>query len=246
MAALLPRRDWFRALRGPGRRTDRRQPTSRPVALEALDTRTLLSGVGNYVESLYSVFLHRNADPGGLASWVQQFPTLGPSNVANDIARSPEALQDDVTEIYQKFLHRAPDPAGLAYWTQEMEYTTTTETVMTRNGPPLTIVVKGPGLTIEQVEANFLASAEFQADANAMVGTTNAGYNYVEALYTVVLGRPADAGGLAAWLGALPSLGSYQVADDFVTGPEYQADKVGQFYQDFLGRAARRPKSLAG
>ena len=68
-------------------------------------------------------------------------------------------------------------------------------------------------------------------------GGTNGGF--VDALYLDALGRPADAGGLASFLGALANgMTRQSVADAIFHSDECRQDLVQTFYQRFLHRPA--------
>jgi hypothetical protein len=79
--------------------------------------------------------------------------------------------------LYQATLGRDPDPIGLGFWTKALETGT---------------------LSLPETAQGFVGSAEFQARFGA---PDNAGF--VDLLYRNVLGRAADAEGLAHWTGVL-------------------------------------------
>jgi len=82
-----------------------------------------------------------------------------------------------VYRLYQASFARIPDQPGLAHNTN---------------------LVDG-GLTLQQMSAAFLASAEFQQ----RYGTNVSDMTYINALYQNVLGRNADPEGLSGWQGRL-------------------------------------------
>jgi hypothetical protein len=121
--------------------------------------------------------------------------------------------------MYQAFLKRSADPGGVSYWEGLL----------------------ASGATEEQIMANLLASGEFQSDTNNFqfvnqwYGSSNyaAGnwnWNYVIGLYEIVLKRAPSYQEAIFWYNALPSLGYYQVAYDFVTRTEFRTDAVQSFY----------------
>ena len=82
-----------------------------------------------------------------------------------------------VFRLYQATLDRAPDRAGQIDWTDRLE----------------------TGIrTLREVAEGFVGSDEFQRVYGALSDT-----GFVELLYQNVLGRAADAGGLANWTGKL-------------------------------------------
>ncbi|HEX5272639.1 MAG TPA: DUF4214 domain-containing protein, partial [Gemmataceae bacterium] len=89
------------------------------------------------------------------------------------------------------------------------------------------------GGTPEQVAATLAGSQEyFDLHGDSAEG-------FVQALYEDVLGRQADAGGLAAWEQALAGGQSRkQVASAFLSSPEYLTGLVAAAYRSALGRDA--------
>jgi hypothetical protein len=65
---------------------------------------------------------------------------------------------------------------------------------------------------------------------------TAANSAFVSALYTTLLNRSADAGGLAAWTAALDNgtLTPSQVANGFTSSPEFRADEINAAYELLL------------
>jgi hypothetical protein len=77
------------------------------------------------VRRLYAAFLHRPADPGGLATWTAR-SAAGESSasIGRMLAASPEFAarhaglsdRDFVTATYRNVLRREPDPGGFDTW----------------------------------------------------------------------------------------------------------------------------------
>jgi hypothetical protein len=179
----------------------------------------------NYVDAIYSKVLGPSAssDPGAVY-WVNKLesleqqgnsPDAARATVASGIVHSSGALGAVVNSLYQTILRRDADPGSLSYWTGQMLN----------------------GATKEQVMASILASPEFQSKANTWYPSGNGNWSYIYALYQVVLERTPSYTEVEAWSNALPSLGYYQVASDFVTCNEFRFDQVSQMYQSYLGRA---------
>src|SRR6185437_12333049 len=104
-------------------------------------------------------------DAASLAHWDQQLDAgLSRAVVADTIDHSAEYFASLINPAYETYLGRAADAAGLQYWVAKMQ----------------------AGLTDEQLEAGFIASAEFYAHA----GGTD--LKWVDALFQELLGRPAD------------------------------------------------------
>ncbi|MBN9678452.1 DUF4214 domain-containing protein [Salipiger bermudensis] len=149
-----------------------------------------------FVELLYQNVLGRAADAGGLANWTGQLaqgtsraevvlgfaesPEFRSSTAAEATAfavqSDPASWSDEVFRLYQATLDRTPDLTGFELWSERLS-----------EGRPLVEVIRG-----------FVGSAEFQARYGALDDE-----DFVNLLYQNVLGREADAGGLANWTGQL-------------------------------------------
>lgn len=150
-----------------------------------------------FVTLLYQNVLGRAPDAGGLASWVQALNAgtsradvvVGfsdssefRSNTSTDIdafmtSKFSAEHQGAVYRLYKATLGREPDGGGLVGWTNALDNATQ---------------------TIQAVAQGFVGSTEFQST----YGTLN-NSQFVSLLYRNVLGRDADAGGLAGWVNAL-------------------------------------------
>src|SRR5205823_4857057 len=83
------------------------------------------------------------------------------------------------------------------------------------------------GLSLEAVQAGFVASAEFLGNNNS---------DYIQGLYRNVLGRTGTAQELAFWYGRLPALGLTGVAQAFANSPENHVALLTQVFNEFLHR----------
>jgi hypothetical protein len=81
--------------------------------------------------------------------------------------------------LYQAALHRTPDTAGLSYWVNAIDH----------------------GASLAQVAGDFIRSAEFAAAFGNPTTLSNA--QFLNVIYTNILGRSPDAAGLGYWLGEL-------------------------------------------
>ncbi|MGH7134936.1 MAG: DUF4214 domain-containing protein, partial [Pirellulales bacterium] len=167
----------------------------------------------NYVTAVYHDVLGRAPDASGLVYWtdlLDQGTAIG--SVAMAIAHSGEYYANFVIKPdYSKLLGRAADDAGVSYWTAKME----------------------AGLTDQQLEADLVSSDEFFQSA----GGANAAW--IDAVYKLVLGRPADASDADYWLkqlsGGATLLG---VAQDIANSQENDAQLIKSDYFHYLGRMA--------
>ena len=176
-----------------------------------------------FVELLYQNVLGRAADAGGLANWTGQLAdgtsraevVLGFSQSAEFTdstaaearafanASSQAGWGDDVYRVYQATLDRAPDITGFSNWSGQLA-----------GGRALDAVING-----------FVDSAEFQATYGALDDE-----GFVELLYQNVLGRGADATGLANWTGQLAD-GTSRA--EVVRGFSQSAEFVAATAEDF-------------
>jgi hypothetical protein len=96
------------------------------------------------------------------------------------------AMQTQVTELYVALFNRAPERDGLGYWVVQLD----------------TVANGGGGLTIQQV-----AEAMYDTEpARVIYPLSLTDAQFVTNVYTFVLGRAPDAGGLAYWTARLVSL----------------------------------------
>jgi hypothetical protein len=169
------------------------------------------------VNAMYDLLLQRPVDPTGLAAWSAALGNgQSTTDVAQQIARSPEARAQQVQNLYGQFLHRAADPTGLAAFSAALT----------------------GGQTLEQVAAAMVGSPEY---VQTRGGGTAPGF--LNALYQDALNRPVDATGLAGFSQALAQGASHQqVADQVFASDEFQQNLVDNYYQYFL----RRPAESAG
>ncbi len=176
-------------------------------------TAHVVSADERFVQALYVTFLGRPGSSPEWDGWVAALPRVGRAGVADLIQHSNEALTRLVDGFYSRFLNRSPAGGEAAGWVNALAH----------------------GATEEQVIAGILASGEFAADANRLVGSANADDNFVQALYMLVLNRPANAvngNDVSAWAGGLPALGRAGVALDFLTLAEFRVGAVRTFYGD--------------
>jgi hypothetical protein len=163
-----------------------------------------------FVKALYVDFLGRSGSLLELDGWVSALPSLGRAGVVNGIMRSSEALTRVVDALYVRFLGRAAGGAEEMGWVDALH---------------------SGALNEEQVIAGLLASPEFANRADTLFPKDPPDTAFVEALYSLLLNRPADAG-LAGWVNALASLGRDGVAKAFEDSLEFRGGAVRTFYGD--------------
>jgi subtilisin family serine protease len=163
-----------------------------------------------YVQQLYHDLLGRTADIAGMDAWVSALEASLPrAQVAQAIWMSAEHRGREVDTYYATYLRHAADPAGRAGWVNAFL----------------------AGATETDVIQAFVTSPEYRAEHAGSA-------TYLSALYQDLLGRPADAGGLAGWVAALThGLSPQQVAHSLLTSAEGWSAFIRATYGAYLHRA---------
>jgi len=131
-----------------------------------------------YVNALYTNLIGFS-DPAGAAAWATQIDAgTSPYNVANAFLDVYQTSAAPVALLYQAALGRLPDYDGFAYWLTNYK----------------TVSAGNPLLLSKQ----FYDSAEFALKVGGDP-TNLAASDYVQKLYTNVLGRPGDFDGVTYW-----------------------------------------------
>jgi hypothetical protein len=171
---------------------------SRPLTLNGL------------VTALYRAFLDRDAEPGGLAGWVQHFRNERVRLTNQGFIPSAEfrnllpnrsdraAVTAVISRFYTEILGRTAEPAGLDAW---VNYVVSTG-------------------DLEGAAVAFITSPEFETRPLTFRG-------YVTILYLAFLGRNSDTGGLDAWEQTLRNHLIATLEEAFVPSGEFQG-KVPQ------------------
>jgi hypothetical protein len=132
----------------------------------------------NYVNALYTNLIGFS-DPVGAEAWATQIDAgTSPYNVANAFLDEYQTSADPVALLYKAALGRLPDYDGFAHWLNNFK----------------TVSAGNPLLLSKQ----FYDSAEFATRVGGDP-TNLAASDYVQKLYTNVLGRPGDFDGVTHW-----------------------------------------------
>lgn len=164
-----------------------------------------------FVQALYEDFLGRVASEAELLQWVSRMDVgMSRYDVATALSRTDAWISAVVTRFYQDTLGRAPEPAGLAFWVR-----------LAREGRP-----------IGSIASDFYASDEYLARmANGDLGA------WVQDLYTKLLFRSAEAGGLRHWMSTMQAgMSRSTVAYSFYQADETTRVRVDSLYLALLGR----------
>lgn len=163
-----------------------------------------------FVAVVYRDLFGRAPDPVGLQTWTGELTQGRPRGaVADAITHSSEYRAGLIGGSYREFLGREADGGGLGSWLTAM----------------------GGGLTIQSMEAGFLASEEYYAQSG---GNDHA---WVQRLYHHTLGREAAPVEVQAWVDALTHGASrHAVAMGFLISSERLSTVVSGYYAHLLGR----------
>jgi hypothetical protein len=169
-----------------------------------------VSPISRYIEQVYQDLFERSVDPSGLQTWRNALMNGTPRvAVANSITYSTEYRTRLITASYNYYLGRDPDPGGLQNWLSMMKQ----------------------GWTIQRMESGFLASTEYYVKAGG------SDPEWVEQLYSHVLGRDASPSEILFWTQALRSgQNRAQVAMGFLLSTEHLTSVVDEYYVELLGR----------
>ncbi len=164
-----------------------------------------------FLTGLYGSVFDRAPDAAGLSNWLAALQRgITHDQVARAFWESAEHRGLQVDQFYQQILHRPADTGGRTYW----------------------VNLFLAGATENDIQLRFLQSPE-------NLGRLAAASDFVADVYHLVLGRTADAAGLAAWGRALEGgLSRADLVRLFATSDEAYGRAVDQFYRSFLHRAA--------
>ncbi|MCQ2529212.1 MAG: DUF4214 domain-containing protein [Saccharofermentans sp.] len=192
------------------------------------------TGVYGFCERLYTCALGRSSEPAGVKSWVDAINGgADGAQAARGFFFSDEFknknLDDSeyVTRLYKTFMDREPDAAGLKAWVDALDGGASREKVFDGfiNSQEWANVCFKYG-----IKSGGSASPSIRLEPSAEI------LAFAERLYTICLGRPADASGLKAWAEALANRegSGAKVAHGFFFSEEF----VGKDYDN--GEFVRR------
>lgn len=168
--------------------------------------------IANYVEQLAETFLGTTPDGTTTQQWASQvYSDQSRVGVATELAHSDQFAGVMLAQLYETAFGRSADATGEAYWRQTMKN----------------------GAQIDAIGSYFLASDEYFVGS----GSTNIGY--IQRLYSDILGRSADDGGLNYWVNLMNTgqLSRMGVAANFYYSAESRRDRTIIMYTRILGFA---------
>ncbi len=197
----------------------------------------------DFVTRMYTVALGRDADESGVEFWVDNLYGCADdgASISKGFILGPEftgynySNSEFIEILYHTYFNRELDADGEAFWSSALE----------------------SGATREQVLAGFVNSPEFfnlcrtyeinRGYMNEDGSAVNPGiYRFAERLYSVVLQRQGDEGGIESWTVAIASGGCTPeaAAQEFFMSEEYlmkwepDEEFVKKLYRTFMDREA--------
>jgi PKD repeat protein len=167
------------------------------------------------VQALYLDALGRAGTKAELDIWTAALPPGATSltqAVVSAINNSPEARDHLVKSWYISYLGRQAQGGEEQVWVNQLQ----------------------AGQSEVQVLSNLLSQSEFYSRAQLLISSGTADQRYVEALYQLLLNRPANANELATGVANVAKLGRGGYALSILQGQEYRADQIQGYYDALL------------
>lgn len=168
-----------------------------------------------FIEQLYLTRLQRPAGDDEVGGWMTVLNGQGRGAVVRGVEESAEARTEVVKSWYARYLGRAAAGGEEQGWVHQLLQ----------------------GDTEEHVLATILATPAFYNRAQALVSSGTPDERWVQAMYQLLLGRPAPAADVDGWVSQIPTLGRAGVAFQFLESNEFRADMITAFYGAFLSRS---------
>ncbi len=168
-----------------------------PVSVES-SASTVTAQTQTFIRHAFQDFLYRLPTAAELAGWgtAIQANSVTTSQFIQTVTTSQEFRIDAAVQIYQGLIGSAPSAQSVASLVNQFN----------------------TGLTETQVMNNLLGTSYFTAYANSLPGaTSDQSANFVRRVYTVLLGRTANAAEVAYWEGQVNTSNRWMVAHQFLT-----------------------------
>jgi hypothetical protein len=193
-------------------------PGAAPDRIEYQDVETnTVDPDHRFVLALYRDVLGRPGTNAELDFWVRQLNGPGNSQaaVAAAVERSPEACTRLCKSLYTTYLGRPAAGGEEQYWVGLLQ----------------------GGATEELVTQSILSTPEYQARANAAIGSALPDLNFVQSLFSQLLHRAGSVAEVNAWQDVLAFHTRQEVAASFLTSVECRAGQVISMYRNMLHRS---------
>lgn len=180
-----------------------------PAAGTGSASTIVTKATGAYVDAIYQLFGGRAATAAEKSYWAPAVASGNRLALTSALSVTDSWAGTRLNDLYQTVFERSADAGGRAYWLDQIRR----------------------GLTLESAGVEFYRSAEYFQRS----GGTNA--SWIGALYRDLLGRSADGGGVAYWVGQLERGGQPRsaVAANFYRSSESRRDRANEIHRDVLG-----------
>ena len=164
----------------------------------------------NFVNAIYHEVLGRTPDPAGLSSWATELQSgLSRFQFVQLLWDSAEHRSQQIEADYSQFLQRLPSPSEVNGWLAAFQ----------------------AGASETAVASAFLHSGEF-------LNSQGDNASFIQTVFQDLLGRSVDPASLTTLVDRLNSgMTRSQLVDLVLGSAERTAHVVGQYYEQFLGRA---------
>jgi hypothetical protein len=173
------------------------------------------------VDQLFTWVTGKAPTPAQRTAWLAKLDAGDdlPGDLVAELRRGADATAnvDPTSRLYAAYLTRIPDKGGLDFWVNR----------------------RRSGWTLFKISSSFASSNEFKTRYGSLSNKA-----FVQLVYTNVLGRPADQGGLDYWTKRLDTkkVGRGQVLINFSESNEYKTKTAKQVdaatvYISVIGRA---------
>lgn len=169
--------------------------------------------VAAFADAAFNDFLGRDANSTEINRWIRRL-NAGESryDLVAELAKSDEWAANVVEQMYLDTLGRGPDAPGRGFWISQLQ----------------------GGMSVAKMAALFYGSPEYLATEGNQVD------RWISDLYSELLIRNPDSGGLSYWVGEVNRTNAGSVALRFYQSDESRRTRVQRLYRDLLGRPSDR------
>ena len=165
--------------------------------------------IASFADAAYSDFIGREATASEKNNWIQRINSGATRyELVAELTQSDEWAANVVDDMYLDTLGRTPDAGGRAYWINQL-----------RNN-----------MSVARMAALFYGSPEYIAKEGNQLD------RWITDLYSELLDRQPDGGGLSYWVSETNLTTSGSVALRFYQSDESRRARVQALYQDLLDR----------
>ncbi len=169
--------------------------------------------VAAFADAAFNDFVGRDANSTETNRWISRL-NAGESryDLVAELAKSDEWAANVVEQMYVGTLGRGPDASGRGFWISQLQ----------------------SGMSVAKMAALFYGSPEYLAAEGNQVD------RWISDLYSELLIRNPDRGGLSYWVGEVNRTNAGSVALRFYQSDESRRTRVQALYRDLLGRSSDR------